>query len=118
VILARIPRAGAFLLGVVLVGSSACVSLADRTDQTAGNVEDTGQYSVLATQEPEPGVLHVTLRVENLAAADRVARDFVHQKLNLGFRAIRIDVIGPDDKPDAPARRQLRWPEDLDSTSG
>jgi hypothetical protein len=97
-----------------LVVSAACVSFADRTDQTAMNLEDTGDYWVLSSQQPEPGMLRVRLKVERLEAVERIAKDFVHQKANQGFRKIRLDFVGPMDEADSPARRQLRWPEDVD----
>jgi hypothetical protein len=104
-------------LGMACVGlalTAACVGQ-DRSDLSAVNVRDTGHYDVLSQQEPQRGQLDMKIRVEHLDKADQVARDIVLQKLNHNYRAIQVDVIGPDDKPDAPPRQQLRWPGDLDA---
>jgi hypothetical protein len=106
------------LVAALLLGVTGCVSMAERTDITSVNEEDTGHYWVVASQEPEPGVLQVKLKLENLGNADRVVKDYVHQKVNLGYRQIRVDVIGPDDGADASPRRQMRWPGDVDYTVG
>jgi hypothetical protein len=97
---------------VLTLAASACK--APRTDQTAMNTEDTGQYEVLAQSQPEPQVYEVRIRVQNLDAAERVARDVVHQKASLSPRAVRVVVFGPADRIDGVPRRTFKWPEELD----
>jgi hypothetical protein len=78
------------------------------------NTEDTGQYAVLAQSQPEPQVYDVRVRVQNVDAAERIARDVVHQKAALSPRAVRVLIFGPADRVDGAPRRTIEWPEELD----
>jgi hypothetical protein len=97
---------------VLTLAASACRT--PRTDQTAMNTEDTGQYEVLAQSQPEPQVYEIRVRVHNLDASERVARDLVHQKASLSPRAVRVVIFGPADRVDGVPRRTIKWPEELD----
>ena len=97
---------------VLTLAVSACES--PRTDLTAINTEDTGQYEVLAQSQPEPRVYEVRLRVQNLDASERIARDVVHQMAALSPRAVRVVIFGPGDRADSAPRRTIKWPEELD----
>jgi hypothetical protein len=97
---------------VVMIAVSACRP--PRTDQTAINSEDTGQYEVLSQSQPEPRVYEIRIRVHDLGASERIARDLVHQQASLSPRAVRIVVFGPGDRADGTPRRTIRWPEELD----
>jgi hypothetical protein len=97
---------------VLTLAASACET--PRTDQTAINTADTGPYEVLAQSQPEPQVYEVRLRVQNLDAADRIARDVVHQMAAFSPRAVRVVIFGPGDRVDGAPRRTIKWPEELD----
>lgn len=106
-------RVPAVVCGIVVtVAAWACGT--PRTDLTAINTEDTGQYELLAQSQPEPRIYEVRLRVQNLEASERIARDVVHQMAALSPRAVRVVIIGPDDRADGAPRRTIKWPEELD----
>jgi hypothetical protein len=110
---ATASRLPAVACGIVLtLAASACER--PRTDLTAINTEDTGQYEVLAQSQPEPQVYEVRIRVQNLDASERIARDVVHQKAVLSPRAVRVVIFGPADRADGAPRRTIKWPEELD----
>jgi hypothetical protein len=96
----------------LVVAVAACSTL--RTDPTAFNTDDTRQYQVLAHRPLDPGGLEIRVRVQNLNAAEGLAKNVVHQKANPSPSAVRLLVVGPPEAPDATPGQIIHWPEEPD----